>query len=39
MEFVDMVRELSIFKAEWLLKIDFFGDWAIQESTLDIHLM
>jgi hypothetical protein len=39
MEFVDVVRELRIFKAGWLLNIDFFEDWAIQESTLNIHLM
>jgi hypothetical protein len=30
---------LRIFKTWWLFNIDFFGDWAIQESTLDIHLM
>jgi hypothetical protein len=39
MELVDLVRELRIFKAQWLFNIDLFGDWAIQESTLDIHLM
>jgi hypothetical protein len=39
MELVDVVGTLRIFKARWLFNIDFFGDWAIQESTLDIHLM
>jgi hypothetical protein len=39
MELVDVVRKLRIFKARWLLNVDFFGDWTIQESTLDIHLM
>jgi hypothetical protein len=39
MELVDVVGKLRIFKARRLFNIDFFGDWTIQEGTLDIHLM
>jgi hypothetical protein len=34
MELVEVVRELRIFKAQWLFNIDFFGGWAIQEGLL-----
>jgi hypothetical protein len=26
MELVDVVRKLRVFKARWLLNVDFFGD-------------
>jgi hypothetical protein len=29
MELVDVVKKLRIFKASWLLNVDFFGDWTI----------
>jgi hypothetical protein len=34
-----MVERLIIFKAGWLLNIDFFIDVAIQECTFYIHLI
>jgi hypothetical protein len=39
MKFINMVRILFTFEAEWLLHIHFFLDWPIQEGTLDIHLI
>jgi hypothetical protein len=39
MELVDVVGELGIFKTRWLLHIDQFLDWPIEECTLDIHLV
>jgi hypothetical protein len=38
-EFVDMIRTLEFFKAQWLPNIDFFGEWSIEKCTLDIHLI
>jgi hypothetical protein len=39
LEFVDMVGELGIFKTRWLLNIGKFLNRAIEEYTLDIHLI
>ena len=39
LEFVNMVRELGIFKARWLLNIDKFLNGAIEECTLHVHLI
>ena len=39
LEFVDMVRELGIFKPRWLLHIHQLLYWAVEECTLDIHLV
>ena len=39
LEFVDMVGELGIFKARWLLNIDKFLNRAVEECTLHIHLI
>ena len=39
LEFVDMVGELMIFKAQWLLNIDKFLNRAIEKCTLHIHLI
>jgi hypothetical protein len=39
LEFVDMVGELGIFKTQWLLNTDKFLYRAIEECTLDIHLI
>jgi hypothetical protein len=38
-ELIDMVRIFLIFKAQWLLHIDFLLDRPIQERTFDIHLI
>jgi hypothetical protein len=38
-EFIDMIRVLTIFKAERLLNIDLFFDWSIEEGTLHVHLI
>jgi hypothetical protein len=38
-EFINMIRVLTIFKAERLLNIDLFFDWSIQESTFHVHLI
>jgi hypothetical protein len=37
--FVDVVWELGIFKAWWLLHINKLLDRAVEECTLDIHLV
>jgi hypothetical protein len=34
-----MVRISFTFKAGWLLHIQLFFDWTIQESALDVHLI
>jgi hypothetical protein len=34
-----MVGELEIFKIRWLLNIDKFLNGAVEECTLDIHLI
>jgi hypothetical protein len=39
LEFEDVVGELGIFEARWLLNIDYLLYWAIEECTLDIHLV
>jgi hypothetical protein len=39
LEFIDMVRELGIFKTRWLLNVDNFLNRVIEECTLDIHLI
>ena len=39
LEFIDMVGELGIFKPWWLLHIYQLLYWAIEECTLDIHLV
>ena len=39
LEFVDMVGELGIFEARWLLNIDKFLNRAIEECTLHVHLI
>jgi hypothetical protein len=39
LEFVDMVGELGIFKTRWLHDEDQLLYWAIEECTLDIHLV
>jgi hypothetical protein len=39
MEFVNMIRIFLIFKARWLLYIDFLLDMLIQECALHIHLI
>jgi hypothetical protein len=39
LKFVDMVRELGIFKTRWLLNINKFLYRAIEECTLNIHLI
>jgi hypothetical protein len=38
-EFVNMVRILTIFKAERLLNIDLFLDRSVEEGTLHVHLV
>ncbi len=39
MEFIDMVRISFTFKAGWLLHIQFFFNWTIQEGVVDVHLI
>jgi hypothetical protein len=39
LEFVDVVGELGIFKTRWLLNIYKLLNGAIEECTLDIHLV
>ena len=39
LEFVDMVGELGIFKAWWLLNIDKFLNRTIEECTLHVNLI
>jgi hypothetical protein len=39
LEFIDMVGELRIFKAQWLLNIDKFLNETIEECTLYVHLI
>ena len=39
LEFIDVVGELMIFKAWWLLNIDKFLNRAIEKCTLHIHLI
>jgi hypothetical protein len=34
-----MIRILFTFEAGWLVHIQLFLDWTIQESTLDVHLV
>jgi hypothetical protein len=38
-EFIDMVRILTIFKAERLLNIDLLLDWSIESGTFHVHLI
>jgi hypothetical protein len=39
LEFIDVVGELGIFKTRWLLNIDKLLNRAIEECTIDIHLV
>ena len=39
LEFVDVVGEFGIFKTRWLLNIDKFLNRAVEECTIDIHLI
>ena len=39
LEFIDMIRELGFFKSWWLLHIYQLLYWAVEECTLDIHLV
>ena len=39
LEFIGMVGELGVFKPRWLLHIHQLLYWAIEECTLDIHLV
>ena len=39
LEFIDMVGELGIFKPRWLLHVHQLLYWAVEECTLDIHLV
>jgi hypothetical protein len=39
MDLVNMVKIFLIFKAQWLLYIDFLLDRPIQEYTFHIHLV
>jgi hypothetical protein len=38
-EFIDMVRVLTILNTERLLNIDLLLDWSIKEGTLHVHLI
>jgi hypothetical protein len=39
LEFIDVVWKLKIFKIWWLLIVDNFLNRAVEEYTLDIHLI
>jgi hypothetical protein len=39
LEFIDMVGDLGIFKAWWLLNINKFLYGAIEKCTLHVHLI